>query len=131
MALLVFGVAFLTRLVMPARRMVVEHAVAAELPPAIENANGQQHAASGPREDFTQTFVHLKPKPRNAQAQQRGQQHMAHARQGRHGQRLRPAPATGARDEDKGQPVRRQRRMKKGHRKSGKSYGRKDRIIHE
>jgi hypothetical protein len=128
--LLMFMVALLARPVMPAWRMVVQHAMAAYLPPAVKNADRQQDTAGGTRENLAQAFVHLKPEPRNAQSQQRGQQHVAHARQRRNRQGLRPAPAASPRHEDKGQPVRRQCRMKKRHRKPGKGDSRKDRIIH-
>ena len=119
------------RPMLAADKVVVPHATPPHLLPKIVGSDRDQQSSYDPSEHLTGMFIELETEPRDRQAQQTRQRHMAHSGKDCHRQRLRAAPASRPRHEHKRQPVRGNRRMEKCHRKTGDRDGRKNGRLHE
>jgi hypothetical protein len=118
--------------VMPVSRPEVMMAMptASRLSGEVKHAKQDQRATGNPGKHVAGPLARLDAEPHDQRAEHRGEQHMTRAAEGDDQQRLRLAPALSAAGQHKGQPMRRNGRMRESDDEPGCGDGKKDRLGH-
>jgi len=116
---------------MPAEQVAVPAAGSAELAINIKKSEEQQRAPGDPVKPGADPVMQCNSEPGDEQAQECGKEHVPRAGQCRDANRLVPVPALRLRRDDKREPVRGNRGMKKSDTESRERDRGKDRFVHE
>ena len=110
--------------------MQMRMGVSGELPVNVGQPKKQKRAAGDAREPNPDAITQRDPEPGHDQTERRGEEHMPAARERGDPERLHPTPTLRAGGQDKGEPVRRNGRMKKRDPEAGDRDRRENGIVH-
>ena len=129
--LLLVSVFALVRMSVSAKEMMMRVPLSSELAIEIEEAEKEQDRPGDPRKPRPDAFIERNAEPRDEQAEDRGKQDVAAARQSSYSESLPVTPTLCAGGEHKRKPVRRNGRVKESDAESSDGNGGEDSVVHE